>query len=282
MVAGRRATLASEAAGAFRRALQVSGARLATGDVSGYEHRRIRLEAARYVALRLEAVVARDSALRLLATLVGLPGGAVVPEVLEQVDAPAPAPLAAPVDSLVAVALASHPDLRAAESEAAAASAAARLARADRIPLPVLTGGYKNERLATGETLHGFVAGVSLPVPLWDRRAGAVAAVEADTARSLAELETLRRQTIREVRTAYDAHQALVGQLEALGAELGDEALKARWGAETAYAEGDMSLLAWLDAVRAYQEAESGYVTLWGEYIARRAALERATGAPLF
>jgi hypothetical protein len=41
-------------------------------------------------------------------------------------------------------------------------------------------------------------------------------------------------------------------------------------------------MLEWLDSVRAYQEAEAAYTTLWSEYIARRAALERATGATLF
>ena len=51
---------------------------------------------------------------------------------------------------------------------------------------------------------------------------------------------------------------------------------------EAAYAEGEIGLLEWLDAVRAYQEAETTFVSLWAEYIARRAALERATGASLF
>jgi len=165
---------------------------------------------------------------------------------------------------------------------AAAAAGEARLARAERIPVPVLRGGYKNERLTTGETLDGFVAGLSLPLPLWDRRAGAVSATEADFATRVSEIEVIRRQTVREVRTAFEAHQALAGQREARGAELGEDAAKARQAAAVAYAEGEISLLEWLDSVRAYQEAESTYVMLWAEYIARRAALERATGATLF
>jgi cobalt-zinc-cadmium efflux system outer membrane protein len=281
VAAERRAVLADEASQAFGKARQVSVARLAEGDVSGYEHRRLRLEAARYQALRLEALVARDGAVRVLASLLGRTDSAGQPSVL-LVDTVLPAPLAPDADSLVALALANQGELRAAELESQAGQAEARRASAARIPIPVLIGGYKSERLTTGETLDGFVAGVSLPLPIWDRQSGQVEAAEADAARQAAEVATLRRQTVREVRAAFDAHQALAGQLTALDAELGAEAASARRSAATAYAEGELSLLEWLDSVRAYQEAESTYITLWSEYIARRAALERATGATLF
>ena len=282
VAAERRAALADEAGQAFGKARRVSLARLAGGDVSGYQHRRLQLEAARYSALRLDALVARDSAVRMLASLLGRSDSADAEDPLALVDTLMPAPLTLSADSLVAQALASRAELRAAELEAQAGLAEARLARAERIPTPVLSGGYKNERLTNGETLNGFVAGVSLPLPLWDRRGGAVEAARADAARRSAEVEALRRQTVREVRIAFDAHQALAGQLAALEAQLGEEATKARRASEAAYGEGEISLLEWLDSVRAYQEAETNYVMLWAEYIARRAALERATGATLF
>ncbi len=280
--ADQRARLAEAAAQAFGKARRVSQVRLAGGDVSGYQNRRLQLEAARYAALRLEALVARDSAVRTLASLIGLIDSTSSTGPIQLVDTLTPGPLSLTVDSLVTRALASRADLRAAEFEAQAGFAEARLTRAERIPTPVLSGGYKNERLTTGETLNGFVAGLSLPLPLWDRRGGAVDAARAEAARRAAEVDSLRRQTIREVQTAFDAHQALAGQLAALEAQLGDEAAKARRAAEVAYGEGEISLLEWLDSVRAYQEAEAAHATLWAEYIARRAALERATGATLF
>jgi outer membrane protein, heavy metal efflux system len=281
VAAERSARLADDAAMAFGQAVRTSQARLAGGDVSGYQHRRLTLEAARYAALRLEAQVARDSAMRTLLWLVGLADSGTA-GALALTDSLTPAPLALPIDSLIAQALARRAELRAAELEAQAGAAEARLAGAERIPVPVVSGGYKHERLATGEALGGFVAGVSLPLPLWDRRGGAVAAARAEAARRDAEVEVLRRQTEREVRTAFEAHQALAAQLDALGSQLGDNALKARHAAAVAYGEGEITLLEWLDAVRAYQEAETTYASLWAEYIGRRAALERATGASLF
>jgi cobalt-zinc-cadmium efflux system outer membrane protein len=274
--------LADAAAAAFDRAVGVSQARLSGGDVSGYQHRRLALEAGRYAALRAEALVARDSALRTLASLTGLADSAGRSGSLVLTDTLTPAPLTQPVDSFVALALVRRAELRAAVHEAEASAAEARLASAERIPMPVLSGGYKHERLATGEALGGFVAGVSLPLPVWDRRGGAVDAARAEVARRDAEVEALRRQTIREIRGAFEAHQALADQLGLLQSHLGDEAFRARRAAEAAYAEGEISLLEWLDAVRAYQEVETSYATLWGEYMVRRAALERATGATLF
>jgi outer membrane protein, heavy metal efflux system len=123
---------------------------------------------------------------------------------------------------------------------------------------------------------------VSLPLPFWDRRAGAVAAADADAARLSAEVEAERRQTITEVRNAFAAQQTLSSQLAAVREQLGAHSLKARQAADASYAEGDISLLEWLDSVRAYFEAETTYVNLWSEYVARRAALERATATTLF
>ncbi len=282
VAAQRGAALAETAAAAFERAGRVSKARLAGGDVSGYRHRRLSLEAGRYAALRVQALVVRDSAIQTLASLIGLAdstGHAGSPVLADTLT---PAPLTQPADSFVALALLRRPELRGAMREAEAGAAEARLARAERIPTPTLSGGFKHERLATGGSLSGFVAGVSLPLPLWDRRGGAIEAARAEAARREAEVAGLQRQTAREVRAAFAAHQGLAAQLELLDAQLGADARRAHRAAEAAYAEGEIGLLEWLDAVRAYQEAETTYATLWAEYITRRAALERATGASLF
>jgi cobalt-zinc-cadmium efflux system outer membrane protein len=282
VAAQRGATLAEAAAAAFERAGKVSTARLAGGDVSGYQHRRLSLEAGRYAALRAQALVVRDSAIQTLATLIGLADSTGHVGSLVLADTLTPAPLTQAPDSFVALALLRRPEVRGAMKEAEAGAAEARLARAERIPTPTLNGGFKHERLATGESLSGFVAGVSLPLPLWDRRGGAIEAASAEAARREAEVAGLQRQTAREVRTAFEAHQGLAAQLELLDAQLGEDARRAHRAAEAAYAEGEIGLLEWLDAVRAYQEAETTYATLWAEYITRRAALERATGASLF
>jgi outer membrane protein, heavy metal efflux system len=282
VAATRRAALADEAGRAFGVARRVSRERLAGGDVSGYEHRRLLLEAARYATLRSSALVARDSALRTLSLLIGDSAHAKATGDLSLTDTLSLAPLSQPVDSLVALGLRARSDLQAAELDARASVANVRVAGAERIPTPTFSGGYKDERLATGESLRGFIAGVSLPLPLWDRRGGAIAEARGKAGQRAAELDLRRRETVREIEDAYAAHQALGQQLGELSTQLGGEAVKARKSAETAYSEGEISLLEWLDSVRAYQEAEATYITLWSEHVTRRAALERLTGLTLF
>ena len=275
--ATRRAALAEEAAGSFRRAVNVSRDRLAGGDISGYQHRRLRLEAARYTALELEARVARDSAIRTLRLLTGTDAGR-----LQLVDSLPPTALTIPVDSLVSRALENRAELRVANLDTQAAEAEMEVTRADRRPLPVVSAGYKTERVADGERLHGFIVGLSLGLPLWDRKGGAIEFAQGEAGRRAADLAALRRDTRAEVEAAVDAMVALNGELTGLLAELGEEAVRARGAAEAAYNEGEITLIEWLDAVRAYHEAETTYITLWSEYVTRRAELQQATGVLLF
>ena len=276
-----RLTLAKQATSAFEGAQRVTVARLVAGDASGYEARRVRLEAARYGALQAEAELAARMALVALATLLGLPPDSLsLPNLEEQPEA---SPLAISRDSAVALALARRPELIAAERQSAGAFAEARAVGRERIPIPVLTGGWKTEQTLAGSArLDGFVAGIALPLPLWDRKGGAVAGANAEAQRRVAELESVRRRTAREADEAYAALQAAEQAVTGLRSAVGGEATAALRAAETAYREGELSLVEWLDAVRAYTEAQTTFAALRAEVYIRRAALERATGGPLF
>ena len=282
ITAQRRALLAENAAQAFSRAHQISEARLARGDVSGFAHRRLGLEVARYQALKVEAFLERDSSTTALIGLLGLGSPDSVPIRLQLADTLVLAPLGISVDSLVRNALSVRPDLLAAQFEAEAGTAQARLAAAERVPTPSISAGFKNERVTTGETLTGFVAGIAVPLPIWDRRNGSVMAARAEANHGAASVESLRRLTAIEVRNAYAAHEALGTQLTILRQHLGEEATAARQAADASYEEGEISMLEWLDAVRAYYEAETKYLNLWAEHVRRRVALEQVSGIPLF
>jgi cobalt-zinc-cadmium efflux system outer membrane protein len=142
--------------------------------------------------------------------------------------------------------------------------------------------GFKNELIAGEDfTASGFVLQLSVPVPLWDRRRAAASAFEAERRVHLAEADRLGRDIVRDVATAWAAMRALREQIEVIRPQLGEASRAALRAAEAAYAEGEISLVEWLDAVRAYQEAESSFATLQAEYVIQRAALERAVGARL-
>lgn len=279
LAAERRARLTDTVATAFAGAVTVSERRLREGDISGFAARRSRLEAARYSALRADAMLQRRTALVALAALVGDSIGA--DRVAPVPDAPVLAPESLlPSDSLVALALNARRDLEAAALEVEASRAEARRTSSERVPALTLTVGTKREEVA-GTTLSGFVAGIALPLPLWDRRAGAVAAANAEARRKAAELTAFRRRVTREVMEAADALRAAQEQLQALGPAVQSDAAAALRSAQTAYAEGEITLLEWLDTVRAYQETEATIANLRAEVLIRVAALERAIGTPL-
>ncbi len=278
----RRAALAQEASRIFGEAERVTAARLRAGDIAGYDARRLQLEAARSAVLAASARLVLHNARVALAALLNAPPASVSALLgAQRIDA------IASTDSLTAVALATRPDLQVLQREVDVARADARLAVADRLPVLTLSAGYKRESSETARTpspgtLHGFVAGLSLPLPLFDRRRGAIAASMADTRVREAESDSLRRRIRAEVDEARAAVDVVESQLALLRPQLGDSMQAALRAVQAAYAEGEIPLATWLDAVRAYQDAEGTFASLEADAMIRRAALERAVGTTLF
>ena len=282
LAAKRQAARAREAAGAFARAKKISEERRQRGDVSGYEARRTGLEAARYAALEAAAEREVRTARARLRSLISAsadffaPLPALADELPQQPD---------PLGDLAALrnrALTQHPAIRSAELAQQARETRARLARREIVPDPTIGLGYKREEVAgVSGSWDGFAAQVTLPIPLWDRRSGAVTAAEAEARGSAAELRRTRRRIALEVERAWYDLRAASQQLEAIRPQLGSEARAALAAASTAYDEGEIALVEWLDAVRAYYEAETTYAGLLADHLIRRAALERAVGGLL-
>jgi len=285
LAADRRARIAERAGATFIEALRVSEHRLAAGDVAGYTHRRLRLEVAHAATVRAEAVLAAQTARVALSSLVAAadaPTSASALTLSDTLVARSPAPDAT---SLVAIAVRARAELRALALDAKAAEAEARLAARERTPVPVLSAGFKHERVeqpGTGDpSLGGFIAGISLPLPIFDRRRGTVDAAAAETRRQLALVEEYRRRVTREVLEAHHAYRIALEQVALLEPVVGPDAHAALAAADVAYAEGEITLVEWLDVMRSYREAEASLASLQAEVLIRRAALERAVGTPL-
>lgn len=282
VAADRRASLARSASLAFTEAARVSERRLAAGDISVYADRRLRLEAARYATLVAEALLASRATRVALSALISASPDSIAPIDAILSDSVPAVRQAAGSDAMRIAALLSRPDLRAASFEADASAGEARLAARERVPTPVISAGLKSEEFAgSPEPLRGFTAGFSVPLPVWDRRRGAIDAAEAGARQRTAELASARRRVIAEVIEAHDALLVAEQQIAVLAPQLGPQAAAALRSAQFAYAEGEITLLEWLDAVRAYHEAEAAYAGLLTETMIRRAALERAVGTPL-
>jgi cobalt-zinc-cadmium efflux system outer membrane protein len=255
----------------FREASRSATERYEEGDASLYALQRIRAERARYETLLADAELQVGSAQRSLAILVAPTGD---DERLAAEGLPSATPPDVEDARLAASAVEDRAELTAARAEVEAEMARERLERAEKIPDLTATGGFKRQ----SEGLRGAFFGLSVPVPLFDRRAGAVDAAQVGLRAAEERLALTRRQLENDVLQAIDAYRTLRERSELLTetgtegeADLLDIAL-------VAYAEGEMELVELLDAADALHEARTAEATLRGALWVAYFDLERALG----
>ena len=255
----------------FRQADASGAARFAAGDLSGYELRRLRIERARYenalASARLEMLAAR----RHLAALVLPEGEAAEIAPAQTLKGQPPRPR---LEEALRVGMERRPDILAATAGVESARSAVRLARLERIPDPALTGGYK--RQADGFT--GLFLGISLPLPLFDRRGGEIQAGEARLRAVEARLALVRRQVENDIRRAFETYTSLARRAEMMQGQLLAEAGDLLDIAQVSYAEGEMALVELLDAADAFRDARVTSIELVADFWVSYYDLERATG----
>ena len=231
---------------------------------------RFRAELARAEETLLRFRLERDRELRLLAALLDEPA----PVAPERLVAPAlPEVPDGEAEALARSSLGRRPEIAAARARMAQASEAARLERARRIPTVALTAGYKRSfGLDTG------VAGLVIPLPIFDLNAGNVARAEAEERVAGAQLAALESRLLaggaaqitaaRELRTrALSVERDLVGPAEG-----------ARDAATAAFREGASDVLRLVDARRLYLDARREALDLTAEAILSAAEVRLLLG----
>ena len=272
-LAEERSRLTERVTDVFRVATSSASARFGEGDVSLYDVRRIGLEQARYENLVGDAALSAGTAARALAMLVA-PQGEVALLATEPLPAELPPPMTEMEATLMGAAAERRPELAAVGADLEAARAAARLARAERLPDVTATGGYK--RQSDGPT--GAFLGLSVPIPLFDRGSGAVAAADARVLAAEDLVTLTRRQLGNDVVRAADAYRSLRDRAELLLVGVGDAPGDVLDIAQVAYDAGEMELVGLLDAAEALREARLAEVRLRADVWIAYYDLERALG----
>lgn len=252
----------------IRAALGIVTQREAAGDASAYERRRLERElskaTSRLAARRADAEGAWGS----LGALISSDAAPLGPPPPAQgtLLPPPPQPLAQLLSSLGA-----RPDLAALHAEAAAAETDGRAAERRRLPEPELTLGWTGIS-AGDERADGYVAGVSLNLPLFDQgQEGATrAAGEARAARARLAL------ALNEARAELYGRAAALGQLVGAASVFRREAATSAAAlipaAEAGYGGDELGVLELLDAYRGAYEDELEAIAL--DLAARRAHIE--------
>ncbi|HEY1148598.1 MAG TPA: TolC family protein, partial [Pseudoduganella sp.] len=182
-----------------------------------------------------------------------------------------------PLQELLAQ-LENTPAIRHARATLAHAEAQSKLERAKRVPDVTLTLGSKREAADPARTQT--VAGIAIPLPLFDRNSGNVLATlrRADQARDELEAERLRQREA--VTDAWQRADVAQTQLAAIQQSVLPPAREAYAAAVKGFELGKFSFLDVLDAQRTLFSARAQYLSALSERYRAIADLQRHIEGP--
>lgn len=251
LAARERRSILEESLATLGRLAEASAVREKAGESAGYERLRIELEAETVRDALRGAVLEEQQATAQALWLLG-PGVASLPPLQGVLGVERPLPDGA---SLLAGLGESRGDLRALTLEARSAEAARRAAGRGAIPEPVVTAGAQFLDVGQPGAGAGYVVGLALPLPLFERRQGDAARAEARRVLS----EARHAALLHAARTRLPVlFEAVSGRRQRLVRHRGDVLVRAeelRRIAATAYRGGSAELLVLVDAERAAREA---------------------------
>ncbi|UCF35602.1 MAG: TolC family protein [Acidobacteriota bacterium] len=247
--------------------------RYEAGEVSGLAQIKLEADEIQYVVRTVQAERRLDEAWAELASMIGwahpgLPG--------LRWDEPAQADLPA-ASELIGIALEARPDYRARRLAAQAAEKQVELERASNVPNLTVAGGYKRD---FGE--NSFFLGLQLPLPLWDRREGAIAA-RISSSRREGMLSGWTRVWIGyEITRAHDRVGRLKKAASRLDARYGERLERLVNLTALNYEAGEAGILEYLDALRVRRDTLLERMELLEELSLAELELEAAIGRPVY
>jgi len=171
-----------------------------------------------------------------------------------------------------------NPELGRWDQEIERRAAVVDLERARRYPDVSASAGAR--RLAESDDA-ALVAGLSVPLPFFDRNQGARAAAESDLRKAEHERRAVEAQLAAEFETAWQELDARYVEVGALRATIVPQAREAFEGVRRGYAQGLFRNVDVLDAQRTLFELQLREIEAVRAYHEARAELERLTGMPL-
>lgn len=180
------------------------------------------------------------------------------------------------IDVLTARALEQHPTLRRLDSLVEQADRTVEFERQARVPNLTVNGGYWRE---IGR--EAFVAGLSVPTPVWYQRQGEIVTALGTKRRSEAELLRARNELLRQVNQHYQDARTTADLIDVFEKGLLKQAEEALRIARFSFQQGAASLLEVLDAQRVQRQILLDYAQAQFELSVSLARLERAIGTSL-
>jgi cobalt-zinc-cadmium efflux system outer membrane protein len=259
-----------------RKVEDATARRLEAAETSPAELGLLRIERLRLEQAAQRLIGERDVSVAVLVRLLGrdAPGGVTPVGELDPGMSSAP-PLANESGN--------RPDLEAARRGIERADADRALARAEIWRDWTLGLGYEGERQVfdapIGIKKDSFLSfGVTVPLPLWDRRQGRIAAAMAERRRASRLRDALMLRIAEENRTAAARVRTLRSSVDAYAEDILPEATRTQELFERGYRQGLVGIAELLQAQRQYNEARALYIELMGDLRQASIELEAARG----
>ncbi|HEX4946164.1 MAG TPA: TolC family protein [Blastocatellia bacterium] len=279
-LANERARLAGEAVRVREQVVKLTNVRLRVGDVSDIEATSARLDESlaleQATRLRREVVTAQNR----LRQWLGMEAGTAftlsetdtnaMPAALQADD---PAGGNAAPDDLFKLAIASRPDLRAAELAIEAATKRAKWEHSRVMTLAGLLNLKQGEGVPFAPR-----PGVLLELPIFNRNQGGIARGDAEVERAAWQFFAVRQRIAGEVQEAFDQYQQARASLTVWQAQVMPQAAENARLSERAFNRGDQSYLFVLDALRRVVDVRGREAELRTEMQRAAAQLDRAIG----
>jgi outer membrane protein, heavy metal efflux system len=180
-----------------------------------------------------------------------------------------------------------RPDLEAARHGVERADADLALARAEVWEDWTVGLGYQLDRQVFDGAIPAqrdslLTLGVRVPIPLWNRQQGRIAAAEAELRRSRRLREARVLRVAEETRAAEARIRTLRSSVDAYSEEILPEAIRSRDLFERGYRQGLVGIAELLQAQRQYTEVRALYLELLGDLRQAAIDLEAARGTSPF
>lgn len=261
-------------------ALRVVQGQIALGARSRYDGVRVQLQHAQMQAQLAQQAAETQAARAALAQLLGRPDWQ--PQALghlqtwqDAANHPSPALLNDTLPTMWQQAQQQLPALQTARAKVAASEQYIALQQREALPTPAV--GVSRVRNRPDSTAYNVVS-VSLELPLFDRKQGAITRAQLEHTQALMELEVAQQQAYLQLQQAAAQRQALQQALQAYEQQGMSQLETLRTMAQDAYRLGQSSILEWLDAMESLQSHALEHIDLRLKVWQADAALAAARG----
>jgi len=262
--------LAQELLKGFDDLIRLNEARYQQGEISGLEIARVRAERLRFFNDLLESqLLLSNSRVELLELL----GATDLSAPFKAADPLAISGLVPSIEELQRLALEQRPDLIAERQRLDRNRSQLAVDKSLAVPNVSPSFGYKRDFGA-----NTVVAGVSVPLPLFNRNQPGIARATADIARQNFELERVRLAVVREVLEAKQTFAMQSERVAAIEHEYVPSVQRVQNTAQQSYRLGELDLIGLLDAERVYRETLRNFNEALYERRIALALIEAAVG----